>query len=326
MDDKQIDFEKIFNELKEVPPRDPKRATQARAKFLSQAVVIRNGAVSQNRFLRLREWLDKFNQIKEIKMTTLITIITILGLVFGGGAGTVYAAQGSLPTEFLYGVKIAAEDAALGFASDSQAEFDLLLEYSQRREDEILALLEAGVVPPEEVVVRMQAQFDTAIALVGEMQEENAAEAMLRIQELAETQFLEVTGFSLPAGASPEAVAFLESAQADYENALLITENLLIEAQALSEGAPEGLLTPPASRNSLGTPEGMVPTVTPETPEGSLPTSVPDMPTLESAPTSVPDMPTAESAPTSVPDVPTAESVLTSVPEVPTAEGSGMGN
>ena len=322
----EIDFEKIFNELREVPPRDPKRAAQARAKFLSQAVVIRNGTVSSSPSVRLREWLDKFNQFKEKKMTTLITIITILGLVFGGSAGTVYAAQGSLPTEFLYGVKIAAEDAALGFAGDSQAEFDLLLEYTQRREDEILALLEAGILPPEDVMLRMQAQFDAAIALASEMPAENALEAMLRIQELAEGQFLELTGFSLPAGASPEAVAFLESAQANYENALLVTENLLIEAQALSEGTPEAFSTPSSIPTFVETAEGMVPVVSSETPEGSLPTSVPEMPTLEGASSSVPAVPTAESVPTSVPEVPPAESVPTSVPQVPTVPGPGMGN
>ncbi|MCF6277181.1 MAG: DUF5667 domain-containing protein [Anaerolineales bacterium] len=176
-------LEALLDELRDVPSRDPQLAARGRAHFLSQAVAIREQAVSPNPILRLREWINKIKQPKEFKMTTLVSVITILGLLMGS-TGTVYASQSSLPNEMLYPIKLVSESLRLQFATDRQEELTLLLEYAQRRSNEISTLLKRGEIPPDSVILMLSRQTQQAMELANELD----SNAMLQVQSVLGSQ------------------------------------------------------------------------------------------------------------------------------------------
>ncbi len=230
--DQEIDprLEALLNELHDVPARDPRRAAQGRAKFLSQAVAIRDEAVSPLPIVRLREWFYKFKQSKEIKMTTLMTILTIAGLLLGGGAGTVYAAQDSLPTDTLYAVKIASEDIQLQFANSAEEKFELHAEYAQRRSEEIAAMLEEGILPPEDASLRLREEIQAMMQLTSEMEGAVQTQAMQRTQTMLQAQLLLMDELELPEDALLEAEQIRDRTRLQIRDALLLAE---ADAEAL---------------------------------------------------------------------------------------------
>lgn len=183
----QIDpkLEAELDALRDVPARDPRRAAQGRAQFLSQAVELRSQAVSRNPVLRLKKWFDKSQKPKEKKrMTTLASILAVLALMFGGGAGTVYAAQDSLPNETLYPVKLYSEEFRMNMAGEPDDAFALALQFAQRRGDEIETMMNEGVEPTAENMLQLAQQTQMAVQLAGELD----GEAKLKVQNMIQNQ------------------------------------------------------------------------------------------------------------------------------------------
>ena len=90
--------------------------------------------------------------------STLATIFLIVSLILGGGGATVAAAQNSQPDQPLYGIKVMSENVRQELAADPQMNFQLALNFANRRAEEIALMLEAGRVPPEAVQARYQNQ------------------------------------------------------------------------------------------------------------------------------------------------------------------------
>lgn len=103
---------------------------------------------------------------------TIVSIIVSLALLAGGGAATVYAAQDSLPNDFLYPVKTWQEDYRLDKINDAQAQVDRLLDYSNVRLQEMLGLAAIGEPIPSIVAERMNLLNERAILLAAEMESE----------------------------------------------------------------------------------------------------------------------------------------------------------
>ena len=229
----------MLDELDSVPARDPKLASSGRARFLSQAVTIREEAVSVPFILRLRKWLDKFNKPKEFKMTTFVSIIAILGLLMGGSAGTVYASQDSLPNEMLYPVKIASEEIRMNFAGNAEAQLDLALEFAQNRSDEIDALLEEGEVIPEETMTRLQQNFAFALRVAGELEEGAKTKAVHRIRNMMQIQVQHLT--NLEENAPEEATQPLIQTRTKMENQLRLIDEGGMAGEGLEQQNQEAL-------------------------------------------------------------------------------------
>ena len=112
-------------------------------------------------------------------MLQAITALFVIGaMLFGGAGATVYAAQDALPNDALYTLKTATEDLRLAFALDPQSELDLLLNYSDRRMSEVLALSKAGEAIPQNVVVRLNAEMDLLDLLKGSLLAQDQFRAM----------------------------------------------------------------------------------------------------------------------------------------------------
>ena len=230
-------LENLLDELHDVPARDPKRVAQGRARFLSQAVVIREEAVSLSSILRLREWLDK-NKPKEFKMTTLVSIITILGLLMGGTGGTVYASQDSLPNDALYGIKIASENFRRNIAGDAEAQLELALEFAQNRSDEIDALLEEGEIIPEATMTQLNNHLEYALRLTGEIDGEAKIQAVNRVRNMMQIQVQHMT--NLEENASEEAAQLLAQIRNRMENQLRLIDDGSLAGEGLEQQLQQG--------------------------------------------------------------------------------------
>ncbi len=113
-------LEEAFEHLNQVPAPDASRQTDQRAALLEGASHHR--AAARTRVLpRVRSW-------------TLAGVLAAILLVLAVGAGgVVYAADGAVPGDRLYGMDRALEYARLGLTSQPQAAAELLLSLAQER-------------------------------------------------------------------------------------------------------------------------------------------------------------------------------------------------
>lgn len=114
----------LLDELKPVPARNPQIAARARARFLAEAVSIRDKR-------RLSIWTI-FQQKEKFAMKLTLSVLVIVGLLFGGSA-TVSAAQDALPNEPLYQIKLVSEDVYFSLISDPVAQVEILMQQAQKR-------------------------------------------------------------------------------------------------------------------------------------------------------------------------------------------------
>lgn len=114
--------------------------------------------------------------------TQIISAVLILVTLFGGaGAGTVYAAQSSMPDDLLYPIKTWSEDARLELSASTEKDIELLLEFADRRLEEILEIPAEGNGDFQQVLTRLQEHVDLAAQLYD--QTNDPLKSRLQIQQ-----------------------------------------------------------------------------------------------------------------------------------------------
>jgi len=171
-------LKQMLDSLKPVPPRNPARAARGRARFLAESAQ----PVSQNAFLRLIKQIPPFRK-ERFSMNTILTLILVFAALFGGAAGTVYAAQEALPTESLYPVKTITEDLRLALVSEPEARMTLLADLAQIRVQEMTQLAESGLVPPEATLARWQEHTRQALELAASLPEPDMLRTMEQLRD-----------------------------------------------------------------------------------------------------------------------------------------------
>lgn len=176
-----------IEQLRETESRDLHAAAATRMAFLTEA---RNASqsVSNQPLHRLNEWMAVIitfltapRKTKGVSMlSTVLSLLVVLGLAFGGG--TVAAAQNSMPDDALYQVKLMSEDARLSIAADQEMQLQLALEFAERRMEEVQTMLQAGEVPSEPVMFRLQNQLAHAMNLAANMPDEQYQTELLKLQ------------------------------------------------------------------------------------------------------------------------------------------------
>ena len=145
----------MFEDVKDVAPRDSLSAARGRGKFLSQAVSVAEKA-------RHSKWTIFTTKRKEkFAMNVLISALVIAGLLFGGGA-TVYAAQDDLPNEPLYQIKLMTEETRLLMNSDPQVKARRMI---QSIEHPVLGHFPVTASPIKLSKTPLDAQFSSAPTL-----------------------------------------------------------------------------------------------------------------------------------------------------------------
>jgi len=154
----------------------------------------------------------------------IATIAMVLTLIFGGGGITAAAAQASLPDELLYPVKLLSEDVRYGMASE-QTRLELELQYAEKRVTEIQQMTQAGQVPAEATMLRLQTQLRTALQSAAELENELALRQLEQIHTRLQNQLV-VMDSTGPAAEPKAEAARLQTRQMIQENLALCEAGL----------------------------------------------------------------------------------------------------
>lgn len=120
-------------------------------------------------------------------MNTIVSLILAAALLLGGG-GTVVAAQDDLPNQSLYQLKLWTENAKMAMAGDPQEGATLLISMAQTRVQEMAALAEQGITPPDQVRDRLEQHINQALRLAADMDEATRDQVLLQLRDCLQTQ------------------------------------------------------------------------------------------------------------------------------------------
>ncbi len=193
-------LKKQLESLGEVPARDLRNSHIGREKFLSQAKNIqphrtparasksRVGAPSR------KSWLPRLAVILAVVLFALSSI-----------GGTVYAAQGSLPDDLLYPVKILVEDIQVGLETDPEDRLDLYASFASRRLQEIQAQIAAGEEVSEKALALLDKHTQKMLEQAAELDDRGFNNALLQIEEnlQKQNQMMAEMGKEHPQGGAP---------------------------------------------------------------------------------------------------------------------------
>jgi hypothetical protein len=227
----ELELRRSLDQLKPVPPRDPDVTARGRAQFLTHAQKLRP-PVSAEPFWRHIGW-NIFPRKERFSMPILIAVVLAVGLALGGSGLAVSAAQEALPNDPLYAVKLFTEDVRVNLASDPATQVDLLLDFSNRRTQEIAALGAQGMTVPEPVMNRLQEQTQAALQVAAGMDEATMARVLeqMRTRFEAQTQVIARVQAHTPERAAPA----LSRVQEMLATRLAIVEAALADPHALRE-------------------------------------------------------------------------------------------
>ena len=153
-----------------------------------------------------------------------LTIAAVLVLAaLGAAGGTAYASQDALPDSPLYRVKLFTEDARVWFTFDDSRKAELLLNQSNERTDEVMAMLRAGKPIPGNVLSALRERNARAVRILEDHPDELALLARVREQSAEQEDLLLVLWGDLA-----------ESAQDDYAEVVATLHNV----QLRTSGTP----------------------------------------------------------------------------------------
>jgi hypothetical protein len=247
----------LLDDLKPIPARDPQIAARARARFLAEAVSIRDEG-------RLSIW-TLFQQKEKFAMKLIMSTLVILGLLFGGSA-TVSAAQDALPNEPLYQIKLVSEDVHLWLVSDPPAQIEILMQQAQTRTEEMAALASRGKTPPAELTIQAQERIQRALQLAANLDNASQTVALQQIRTRLQTQ--EQLMAQLQDGTCPTCEPMLQQTR----------EMLQLHLRQLETGSaePETFQSQNQHQNQVWTTQTPQPTNSMITPQGTCCTPVQD--------------------------------------------------
>ena len=190
-------------------------------------------------------------------MTTILGFVLALVVAFGGVGTTAYAAQDSLPNEPLYPVKQFTEQVRLALTTDTEAEVHLLLDLSEERVGEMVALANQGSEVPEETQLRLQEHLQLALAEAAQLGDAAMAGILNQVQTMAQNQIqvMQKAKQNTPEGASGEAIQnaitamnqVRQAAQDGLEDPLTFRQR---QGSNRPENAPEQPENVPPGRNN----------------------------------------------------------------------------
>ncbi len=226
--------------LRKSPVRNSDKALLGRSNFIQEAQDIKK-AVSSPVKSRHKRWMDSFQSIfvtrrkdRSPMLSTFATISIILALLFGGGGVTVAAAQSSQPDQpLLYEVKLLSEDFRMSLASDPQTQYQIALDFADRRAEEIQTILAAAGIPPESLQFRYQNQVEATIRFAMNLPDSQAIQALEQIQTRLQSQ--QKALLQVQANGSPAAVAALLQARQMIQERLQWVQNGLTNPTQLRD-------------------------------------------------------------------------------------------
>lgn len=114
-----------------------------------------------------------------------MSILVIFAMLFGGTGISVAAAQSSSPGDMLYPVKIAVEELQIELCNCVQNQFKFAMMFTQRRYEEIHAILVEDLVPPNKLMLQYQNQVKYMLQLALKL--EKPEEGLQQVANMLQT-------------------------------------------------------------------------------------------------------------------------------------------
>jgi AraC-like DNA-binding protein len=250
----------------ETVPEAPGGLAAGKERLLAMAAQQRARTVSATSVTRTtipRRLGQRMRLILATRLVAVLLAVIAGSAVLGGGA--VWAAEGSLPGDLLYPVKLAAEDVRLALTSAPADQVDLALRFVERRAEEVRTLAEAGRQVPDETTARMVRHIERALTQAAWASDEEMTSLLTRIAERtrAQAQALEQVQATAPQQARPGLA------------------RAVIVCQRGAEAAEDGLNDPQAFRRRYRHQQGASPEPAEGTPQPTNePTSEPEQATV----------------------------------------------
>jgi hypothetical protein len=193
--------------LRNVPGRGPETENAGRVRFLSEAASLRRPTPAHSSY-RQTFWVSfkSFVAGKQARLAfSAAAACIVMALLLVSGGSVVFAAQGSQPDQVLYPVKLLSEDVQLGLSANPQSQFQLNLQFANRRLDEIDKLTQAGKDPSDQVTGRLQNELNAALDSAASLDSSGSVKALENLQ--ANLQQHENQLLKLQSQANPHAAA-----------------------------------------------------------------------------------------------------------------------
>ena len=229
-------------------PAPPRGLAAGRRRLLETAAQQRVQAPATRTLSHNTERKPKMQLLFATKIVSAVLAVVVSLSAVGGGAAV--AANGSIPGDVLYPVKLTSEDVRMALASAPAGQVALALQFADQRVAEIRAMVGRERQVPETVVTRMEQHVSQAMNQAARASDEEMPGLLERIMQRtqAQAQALE----QLRARAQ-------EQNQAQLEEAERICEQAHEEARA-------GLDDPQTFRARYQHREGMPEDITPSQP------------------------------------------------------------
>ncbi|MFN8598340.1 MAG: DUF5667 domain-containing protein [Anaerolineae bacterium] len=172
--------------LRAVPSRSDTAARAGLQAFLNEAAQLRPSVSTPDR-VRPTGWKSLFQPARS-SMLLIAKIALIFTLIVGGAGATAVAAQGSLPNEPLYPIKLLIEDVQWGTAQNAESQINVQLAHAQERVREMTQLADRDSVVPAEVSARLQTQLQSALQIAAQLDNPSLQTAMQYIDAQVMTQ------------------------------------------------------------------------------------------------------------------------------------------
>jgi len=187
---------RLVEKLRHVPERDEVAAARGRQRFLSEARSLagqsRRPAPAHPQAVPLTSTRSKKGWLATLfgsgqsgqrrpAFTLITSLLIIVAILFGGTSATVYAAQDSQPESLLYPLKTFSEDVRLNLSADPDTKLDLVLDFANRRIEEMAAIKMQGRAIPDEVFQRYQDHLRQAYQLAADMDDDALDQAVRKI-------------------------------------------------------------------------------------------------------------------------------------------------
>ena len=109
-------------------------------------------------------------------------LMVAVGTLLGGGGAVVAGAQEAMPEDVLYPAKIWSEEIRLLTEGDPLSKMDLALEFADRRAEEIVHQMDAGLPVSDAILVRLMNEDDLALAIAAQAGDAEAPAALEKVR------------------------------------------------------------------------------------------------------------------------------------------------
>jgi acyl CoA:acetate/3-ketoacid CoA transferase alpha subunit len=186
---------KLFAPLHQVPPLDSRMMEQEKAHFLLEAENLRQNMIpgmAGVKSHKMGHQPARLQGLFSLPVYKALVIGVLVLILLTASSFTVFAAQSSLPGQALYPVKSASEDVALTLAFSPSTRLNLTLQFTNRRMNEIQALVAEGKPVPDQTTDLYQQELNSALQLATQMNNQQMQTALSEIKTRAQDQGLSV--------------------------------------------------------------------------------------------------------------------------------------